>query len=295
MAFRTIINSGAGKTFKPEVTIQWKLFKDEKGNIYDHLCCPAGHGPFDDKKGWLVCSNNDCVWSTDDWNWKYIFYTKMPTEEIKELVLDVVVCEEHSENENHSDDFGAYLDDRYEIIGGAVRKGSKSRSGFKRKSMKLEISTSKENYGRLRCYCLGSVAKQSCTHSVWLDSLSKNQHALFVGPLERWYENIDVTKYTDELLYRFESICKEVKFTKTVFWLCFDVMTGIKKMNKIEQKDMWANLFMKIIEQAVKRNTEVSTYHAITAKSISCLSYSDLGVSFFINSQIVKLNFFPYI
>jgi hypothetical protein len=53
----------------------------------------------------------------------------MPTEEIKELVLDVVVCEEHSENENHSDDFGAYLDDRYEIIGGAVRKGSKSRSG----------------------------------------------------------------------------------------------------------------------------------------------------------------------
>jgi hypothetical protein len=70
-------------------------------------------------------------------------------------------------------------------------------------------------------------------------------------------------------LYRFESICKEVKFTKTVFWLCFDVMTGIKKMNKIEQKDMWANLFMKIIEQAVKRNTEVSTYHAwaLPAKS----------------------------
>lgn len=276
MAFRTFIKS-TGKTLRPDKTLKWGLFKDKEDNLFGSICCPKGCGPLQAlKTGWLFCPEGDCPWQSDAWYWENIFYTKAG-DEFRDKTLLIGKCPHHGDGipDSSNVDFSRF------ITGGkyAFTSGSSKKSNQRiKKSMRVEISTADENFGRLRAYCTGPNSKEKCTFSTWLDDIEENKDILFKGTLSNWMNDIsDDEKYSEEQQEYFRNLINEVKFVRGCYLGCISVIRPL--MSRAKLGDQMLMIVKDILKYAAENTENVSnTYQAIQPLSNSSLSDSVVGV-----------------
>lgn len=257
MAFRTFIKS-SGKNLTPDRSLKWKFFKDKNDTQYNSICCPNGCGPMSSmKNGWLICQEEDCLWQSDTWYWENIFYTKCYDEdEFKGVEVLIGKCKDHEGGANAITDFSQFITGAsYE-----VNANSNKRKQRVRKSMRVEISTAEENFGRIRSYCTGSSTKDSCNFSVWLDEIEENRKVFFAGQLSNWDDDIeqDESLRPEEKEY-YHKMVNEMKFIRGCYLGCLSIIRPLMN-SKPKEKENMMEVIKEITKYAVDFTDEVNIF-----------------------------------